>query len=95
MFELTGDLDIARLAELDEIAAAVVQLGFSIVDLTEVTFVDSTAINWLLRTKQVVEEKSGRIRVVAPLGMVTRLVSITGLEGIIEVFPTQLEAMGA
>ena len=66
VFKLTGDLDMARLAELDEIAAAVVQLGFSIVDLTEVTFVDSTAVNWLLRTKQVVEEKSGRIRVVTP-----------------------------
>ena len=92
VFKLTGEVDIARQAELDAIAAAATEARLAIVDLTEVTFVDSTVIDWLLRTKRVIEEKKGRLRVVAPEGLVTRLIAITELEDVIEVFPTQLEA---
>lgn len=92
VFKLTGEVDLAREAELDAIAAAAAEAGLAIVDMTEITFVDSTVISWLLRTKEVVEEKNGRLRVVAPEGVVTRLIAITELEGVIEVFPTHLEA---
>ena len=95
VFKLTGEVDIARQAELDAIAAAAAEARLAIVDLAEVTFVDSTVIDWLLRTKRVIEEKNGRLRVVAPKGLVTRLIAITELEGVIEVFPTQLEAAGS
>ena len=94
VFKLTGEVDLARQAELDAIAEAAVEAGLAIVDMSEITFVDSTVINWLLRTKKVVEEKNGRLRVVAPKGLVTRLIAITELEGVIEVFPTHLEATG-
>ena len=92
VFKLTGEVDLAREAELDAIAAAAAEAGLAIVDMTEITFVDSTVISWLLRTKEVVEEKNGRLRVVASEGVVTRLIAITELEGVIEVFPTHLEA---
>ena len=92
VFKLTGEVDIARQAELDAIAAAAAEAELAIVDLTEVTFLDTTVINWLLRTKKVIEEQKGRLRVVAPKGLLTRLIAITELEGVIEVFPTHLEA---
>lgn len=95
VFKLTGELDLARLAELEAIAAAAAEAELAIVDMTEITFLDSTVIKWLLRTKKVVEENKGRLRVVAPKGVVTRLIAIAELEGVIEVFPTHLEAEGA
>ena len=58
VFKLTGEVDMARQAELDAIAAAVAEAELAIVDMTEVTFVDTTVINWLLRTKKVLEEKT-------------------------------------
>jgi anti-sigma B factor antagonist len=95
VFKLTGELDLAREAELDAIAAAAAEAELAIVDMTEITFLDSTAIRWLVRTKQVVEENRGRLRVVAPEGVVTRLIGIAELEGVIEVFPTQSDAAGS
>ena len=95
VFKLTGELDLARQAELDAIAAAAAEAELAIVDMTEITFIDSTVIDWLVRAKKVVEEKKGRLRVVAPQGLVTRLIAITELEGVIEVFPTHIEAGGS
>ena len=94
VFKLTGEVDIARQAELDAIAAEAAQAGLAIVDMTEVTFVDSTVINWLLRAKEAVEAKQGRLRVVAPKGLVTRSIHIAEIEDAIEVFPSHLEATG-
>ena len=94
VFNLTGEVDIARQAELDAIASAAAEAGLAIVDMTEITFLDSTVITWLLRAKKAVEERQGRLRVVAPKGLVTRLIEITELEDIIEVFPSHLEAAG-
>lgn len=94
VFKLTGDVDLARLGELDAIGAAAAEAMLAIVDMTETTFVDSTVINWLLRTKNILQEKNGGLRVVAPPeGLVARLVALTRLEGVIEVLPTLQEAM--
>ena len=95
VFKLTGELDMARQAELDAIAAAAAEAELAIVDMTEVTFLDTTVITWLLRTKRALEERDRRLRVVAPQGLVTRLIALAELEGVIEVFPTHLEAEGA
>lgn len=94
VFKLTGQLDIARQAELDDIEAAASQSDVAIVDMTEVTFLDSTALNWLVRTKRALEKKNGQLRVVASAGVVTRLLSVTGLEGVIEVIAPQSEVEG-
>ena len=92
VFKLTGEVDIARQAELDAIATAAAEARLAIIDMTEISFVDSTVIYWLLRTKKVLEEKKARLRVVAPEGLVTRLIALTELEGVIEVFPTHIDA---
>ena len=92
VFKLIGEVDLARQAELDAIAAAAAEAELAIVDMTEITFLDTTVINWLLRTKRLIEERKGRLRVVAPQGLVTRLIAIAELEGVIEVFPTHLDA---
>ena len=94
VFKLVGEVDLARQAELDAIAAAAAEARLAIVDMTEVTFIDSTALSWLVRTKKTLVEGDGWLRVVAPPGVVTRLVSVAGLEELIDVYPTHLEATG-
>ena len=95
VFRLKGELDLARQAELDAIAEAAAESHLAIVDMTEVTFLDSTVLNWLVRTKQTLEEKNRRLRVIASEGVVTRLLSIVGLEGAIEVIGPQPEVTGS
>ena len=92
VFKLTGEVDLARQAELDAIAAAAAEARSAIIDMTEISFVDSTAIKWLLRTKEVLQQVNGNLRVVAPQGLFTRLIALTGLEGVIEVLPTLEDA---
>lgn len=92
---LKGELDLARRDELEQIGAIACDGDLAIVDMTEVTFLDSTTLNWLVGLKLALEEKSGRLRVIAPDGIVPRLVSIAGLEDLIEIFPTPLEAQRA
>ena len=94
VFRLQGEVDLARQAELDAIAAAAAESQVAIVDMTEVTFIDSTVLNWLVHVKQALEQRNGRLRVVALDGVVTRLLSIAGLGEVIEVFPNQLQASG-
>lgn len=93
VFKLTGEMDLARQAELDAIAAAAAEARSAIVDMTEISFVDSTVISWLLRTKEVLQQMNGNLRVVAPQGLLTRLIALTGLDGVIEVLPTLEDAL--
>ena len=94
VFRLKGELDLARQAELDAIAAAAAQSEVAIVDMTEVTFLDSTVLTWLVQTKQALEQRNRQLRI-ATNGVVTRLLSLAGLEGVIEVVPTQPEVSGS
>lgn len=80
VFKLTGEVDLARQAELDGIEAAATQVKYATVDLTEVSFLDSTALKWLLGIKQALDGKNGRLRLLACPGIVTRLLSLAGLE---------------
>ena len=78
-----GELDIARMDELNKATdlALAAQAAELIVDLMRVTFMDSTVIGWLMRTKEEVESRQGRMRVVAvPEGGLVRLLALTGLE---------------
>ena len=92
---LTGELDISRTADLDQMASEV--LGRDrvdvIVDLTEVSFMDSSALRWLLNLRDRLEAASGRLSLVSPPGgILERLLSLSGLEGRFKVFPTVVEA---
>jgi anti-sigma B factor antagonist len=88
---LSGELDISRTEEMDEMAAsAMSHQGINVfVDLSAVTFMDSSALRWLLRLQDHIEEAYGRLRVIAPSrGSLVRLLSLTGLEDRFAVFPT-------
>ena len=78
-----GELDLARVDELNRATdlALIAQVIELTVDLTRVTFMDSTVIAWLIRTKEEIEGRKGRMRIVAvPEGGLIRLLAVTGLE---------------
>ena len=95
LLTVTGELDMSRTDELDEMAAEIDRDGPAniIVDLTKVTFMDSSALGWFLKLQERREEISRNLRLVAPnQGNLARLLSLSGLEGRFEVFSTVVEA---
>ena len=95
LLTLTGELDLSRTGELDEMVAAAMEGDRVdiIVDLSEVTFMDSSALRWLLKVQDRTDRVSGRLRLVAPDGgSPLRLLTLSGLEDRFVVFRTTLEA---
>lgn len=95
VLHLSGELDISRSDELDAMAAAVFSADqvYAIFDLSDVAFMDSSAIRWLLKAQDGVDRNGGSLRLVAPLGgSLLRLLALTGLEGRFAVFPTMADA---
>lgn len=95
VFTLRGELDMSRTDELDELVAPAFQGDQvnAIFDLSDVSFMDSSALTWLLRIQDRIAQVGGRLRLVAPEGgNLMRLLSLTGLDGRFEIFPTTIEA---
>lgn len=93
-----GELDLSRIDELDGALTPAATLdGLDLtVDLTAVTFVDSTAVMWLLRTQQDLSNRNGRLRVIATLDAgIVRLIALTGFQDLIKVdlFPASAEQL--
>ena len=91
-----GELDLSRVDELDGALTPAASLdGLDLtVDLTAVTFVDSTAVMWLLRTQEDLGHRNGRLGVVAtPEAGIVRLLALTGVQDLIKVdlLPTAAE----
>lgn len=98
LLTLTGELDMSRTEELDEMVAAAMdgdQVDV-IVDLSEVTFMDSSALRWLLKVQERTDRVSGRLRLVAlDGGSPLRILALSGLDDQFAVFGTTVEAQGA
>ena len=76
---LTGELDIARRAELHAAFQAVRDNPRVIVDITAVAYLDSTAIEELFRATDRAAALGGRLVVIARNQRMVRLLSIAGL----------------
>jgi anti-anti-sigma factor len=61
---LRGEIDLARETELAAIQADYQQTGTANVqvDLTQVTFIDATGVNFLVRLENVASERGGTVR---------------------------------
>jgi anti-anti-sigma factor len=81
--ELEGELDLATCATLDEAMEAAMDSGTIdtvVVDLTRVTFADSTTLGWLVRSEARMQEAGGRLVAMAGPGPVLDLLRLTGLD---------------
>ena len=82
---LEGEIDVATSSELRTALAGLLDAGATsiIVDLTEVTFIDSSGLGVFVSTfKQLRSRDGGMLRLVGPTGNVRKVLEITGLDAV-------------
>lgn len=66
-----------------------------VLDLAQVTFLDSTALGCIVGLLRRVGEAEGELRVVLPGAPTVRIFEITGLDAIFRTYPTRAAALEA
>ena len=86
-----GQVDMASAAELQAALDAAIAdgAGVFVVDLTEVSFLDSSGINVLLRTRALLGRAERELVLICPPGSVLRVLEIVHLVPLIPTFPTR------
>jgi len=85
VLEVGGELDLYTAPRLSSQAGELIALGATglVVDLTETTFVDSTALHVLLDARKGVRAEGGELVVVCPSSSLRRIFEITGVDGLL------------
>jgi anti-sigma B factor antagonist len=94
---VSGEIDLATQGALrtqlnDLVVAGQVDL---VLDLTEVTFVDSTGLGALIGTRRRVHAFHGSLALVIPNEAVMKVFTITGLEKVFDIYDTHDAALAA
>jgi anti-sigma B factor antagonist len=90
-----GELDVADVGRLRE----AIQQGFDegharvLVNLSDVSFVDSTAVTSLLHEHRSATARGRHLGLVAPSEQVTRVLSLLGLDHALNIHPTLEDAV--
>ena len=93
---LSGELDLATAPELDTYLDGVLtDSGPRIVlDLSGLSFMDSTGIRILIRHHRQTEENGGRLGIAAPQPIVAKALKITGLDQELHMYERVEDAVG-
>jgi anti-sigma B factor antagonist len=94
---LTGEVDIHTAPRFKECLLGAIDDGARnlVVDLSEVTFIDSMALGALIGGVRRVHDLDGSITVVVATQPVERILSITGLDRVLSLHATREEALTA
>lgn len=94
---LEGEIDIYSAPQFKEVLVNGIEGGARrvIVDLTGVTFIDSTALGVLVSGAKRVRPHNGSLDIVCTDENIIRIFEITGLDRIFGIYPTRDEAMKA
>jgi anti-sigma B factor antagonist len=87
-----GELDLAAAAAMRQRVEAVVGTDL-VIDLRDVTFIDSSALRELLRAREAVIGAGARIVLAGAPAAVRRLLELTGTESMFELAPTRTSAL--
>jgi len=90
---LSGELDIDRLEAVSAALAAAVPPRPALVDLTEVTYADSSIISELLRFRNRAERGGQRIALLVGTSRVVRVLEYAGLRNAFEIFEDRGQAL--
>jgi anti-sigma B factor antagonist len=95
--QASGELDIHSSHEFRGCLGRAVDEGVArvVVDLTGVTFIDSSALGALVAGARRAVEVGTELAIVCPPGSVARVLEITGLDRVFAVYATREEALGA
>jgi anti-sigma B factor antagonist len=97
LLAITGELDLATVPRVRAATAEapVAGAGTVVVDLTGVTFMDSTGIAVLIALEHELTERAGRMAIACPEGPARLLLDVTGLTEQLAVHPTREAAEAA
>ncbi len=86
---VTGEVDVETAPRLRKalISAADVPAPMVVVDLREVTFLDSTGLGVLVSGLKRARENGGDLRLVATSSHILRILAITRLDSVLSVYP--------
>lgn len=89
-----GDLDVYTSPRLkDTLAAALANGGKIVLDLSEVHFIDSTALGVLVSALQQSQTISGDFRLVMDDPYLLKIFRITGFDGVFSIYPQVADAV--
>jgi anti-sigma B factor antagonist len=93
----SGELDISATPRLSTVLAMTSATPGErvVLDLSEVSFVDSTALGTILKAAAQLDESGTNLAVVVPEGPVRRLLEMTNLTQRFRLFATRPEALSA
>lgn len=87
-----GELDIATVDEFDRLLREVPTTAHLVIDLAEVTFVDSVTLSRLVRAARLHETAGTAVVLAGATGIVQRVLSITQLDVVLRCTATVPEA---
>ena len=95
VIKLEGEIDLAKADELARIrATARGRTQNLVIDLSPVTFMDSTGLRWILETYREAVDAQREMRVVVPSGgQLQRLLAIGGAEAVLTIYDSLDEAL--
>jgi anti-sigma B factor antagonist len=95
LISLAGNFDLHMGPEFERRVLEAIGRGASdlVIDLTEVSFIDSTTVGILMRTRKRLAPVSGRVLVVTSDRNILRLFEITALDRMFEIYPRRSEAL--
>ncbi|MFF4316198.1 STAS domain-containing protein [Streptomyces sp. NPDC001507] len=91
-----GEIDLDSAPQLlDALTADGAAAPLTVLDLSDVTFMDSSGINALIAAHHAARRHGGQLRLAAPSPNVAEIFGIVGLPGVIPCHPTLRDALDA
>jgi anti-sigma B factor antagonist len=95
VLEVRGEVDVSTAPELREKLLALAEQGrtVAVVDLSDVSFVDSTALGVLVSGVKRLRSAGGDLRLVVTQPRISKVFEITGLTDVFRIYPSAEEAV--
>lgn len=89
VLNVSGEIDLATAPELESSLTERVGASKTIVDLSSVSFIDSTGLRVLLTIHEAAENAGGQLVLISAEGPVTKLFAITGVHDLLHIASTR------
>jgi anti-sigma B factor antagonist len=91
LLTLTGEVDLYTAPRFKDDLVALIESDVAavVIDLSGVTFIDSTALGVIISGVKRLHEHDGRLAIVAGSRPVVRILDITGLNKVLTIFDTK------